>query len=1452
MKQYLSMVLAIVLLGLLNLGCPSGGGDSNEKDTGPDQTIDDVVDLVEDIPPQLDNKHPDENGEEILDLVFTDDKDVELIDLVDTLEEVDVSDVGDELDEVDVDLVDNVVQPTDLGKACETDLDCDSDAGCLLGFCTSYCKVGDQLIDEACSVASADSDWGTVFGCPEDMNVCMPGAVDDIALTCQTDGDCSAAGLAGFVCGGGFSFTDVEVAGRCLPILNRKPAGATCLESGSKCASLLCLHPNQDEELNGICSAYCDSETECPEDSLCTMHPLYEDDGELQGYGPLCTPIKGSLKDCSQDLSVCKFGKEFCDVVFSPGTYKPQFVCVESETTFGGWLGEPCSLNQPCFGGWCVFGDWDDKVDAYCTFACDDDEDCSPDTRCSMAHVAPYEGVLPYGEFEVGVCLRYAEDAPCFVSEANICEYEWSFCQQLGGVFGLGTCVDGDCPSDCPGKACKELDQCGNACLDACTANGGACLIEDECLSGNCVDGVCCDSTCDGICESCNLPAVSGACTAMEAGTDPASECGICQACDGSGQCGPHGIGMDPGDECGLCKVCGDAGECVTVAIDEDPESECGVCQLCDGEGSCAPIPYGDDPYEECEELEPESCQTTGVCNGEGACELWPEGVMCLDAQCVNVTYMPPAECNGLGICMSKPGETCAPFVCDNDNAMCKTMCMDTEDCIANHWCVAGQCEQLPACPVSTKLICNATIPGTTNGLMNDWFSYGCIPGVEYNGSDRIYAVKLDKATRISVTLLEADFDGALLLMEDACAPELSCAGFADLFPQGGEETITFDADAGAQYYLAVDGFSTDDKGNYKVLADCCQMQCAAENACGDDGCGGSCGTCQGGQLCYDGACQLCEDDPGEEPNDSCNEASPIMAGANEGFLMCPEGDLDWYAIELTEGQNVNFLLEFDSESVNLDMTLYGPGCNVYLDDSTSAEDEEVIELTVMEPGTYYVMVYSPDWDQAGYSLVADISEPDCLTSDDCQNPMHVCGLYECVMPPPPCDTVSSPVCDAFIAGDTTAKDMDFVDYTSCNAKFEGPEDVYKMNFVEETVVSVTLAGHAFVAGLAVLEQYCAEDWACVTASQGDGPGVGVVVTFKAKPGKFYYIVVDGVTADDFGTYSFSVDCCLPDCAGKACGPDGCGLECGQCAGDQDVCVDGACECVPSCDGKLCGSDGCGGDCGECLGEQEACEEGFCVCQPSCEGKVCGDDGCGTSCGECEEEMFACEEGVCVCQPFCEGIECGDDGCGGECGPCPAEQDLCEEGLCVCQPSCENLECGDDGCGGSCGECLGEQEICEEGLCACQPSCDGKMCGDDGCGGSCGECGAVEQCVDNVCGCGDDGGYEPNQMEQQATKLKAGLYEGLAICGAGDIDWYSFDFQSGDVVTITSFFENDDGDLDLFFKKLNDPMWIKTAANSTDNETFTTNPLPSTATYVLKVEGFQGANNAYTLEVSVQ
>ena len=89
--------------------------------------------------------------------------------------------------------------------------------------------------------------------------------------------------------------------------------------------------------------------------------------------------------------------------------------------------------------------------------------------------------------------------------------------------------------------ACTTDAQCvaPNTCIDnSCglKANGASCTIANECKSGFCAQGVCCDQACTGACRSC-VAGVLGACSNVATGTvDPEARC----ADQGGASCGTN------------------------------------------------------------------------------------------------------------------------------------------------------------------------------------------------------------------------------------------------------------------------------------------------------------------------------------------------------------------------------------------------------------------------------------------------------------------------------------------------------------------------------------------------------------------------------------------------------------------------------------------------------------------------------------------------------------------------------------------------------------------------------------------------------------------------------------------------------------------------------------------------------------------------------------------------
>ncbi len=105
-----------------------------------------------------------------------------------------------------------------------------------------------------------------------------------------------------------------------------------------------------------------------------------------------------------------------------------------------------------------------------------------------------------------------------------------------------GSCVAADCVAygtDCA----SDLECCSGLCDGKCGASpcaagqsfddegscrlvlGEPCNDGPACLSGRCVDGVCCSTACDGLCERCDSDEAVGTCKAAKIDTDPDGDC---------------------------------------------------------------------------------------------------------------------------------------------------------------------------------------------------------------------------------------------------------------------------------------------------------------------------------------------------------------------------------------------------------------------------------------------------------------------------------------------------------------------------------------------------------------------------------------------------------------------------------------------------------------------------------------------------------------------------------------------------------------------------------------------------------------------------------------------------------------------------------------------------------------------------------------------------------------
>ncbi len=172
--------------------------------------------------------------------------------------------------------------------------------------------------------------------------------------------------------------------------------------------------------------------------------------------------------------------------------------------------------------------------------------------------------------------------------------------------------------------------------------NGHACTLGGECDSGYCVDGVCCESACDGACLSCSATTKGG------------GEDGVCE---------PTPAGF-------VDSACADEGV-----------KNCATNGTCDGNGACALYPEGD------------ACGEGAVCT-KGVCTVPSEAN---DAGA-------PTLCDGDHLVTDSEGEhDCAPYRCALATNECLEECATNRDCAPGNSCNAdGTCSSLPALPMGT------------------------------------------------------------------------------------------------------------------------------------------------------------------------------------------------------------------------------------------------------------------------------------------------------------------------------------------------------------------------------------------------------------------------------------------------------------------------------------------------------------------------------------------------------------------------------------------------------------------------------------------------------------------------------------------------------------------------------------------------------------------------------
>ena len=729
-----------------------------------------------------------------------------------------------------------------LGNAEPSSADCGdiNDIGCCdaLGRVV-YCMEG-ALYCIDCAGGGPECGWDAGDGWYDCGTDGSPDPSGDNPMNCES---CDPACGEGYICQGGEC---VE----CNPDCEGKMCGSD--GCGGNCGECL------GQCLDGICHAGPGCEVGegpgcggCPcEACVCDLDPYCCDtqwDGQCVGE---CIGECGgcpALENCGDDECV---SAEFENCATCP----EDCPCGDGEVCYSGECCIPvCEVGSDCqsdgCGGMCP-----------CT---EDGGVCFNEACCQPACEGKACGADACG----GTCGECAEDEGCINFVCGIpvgpgcepsdvpgcggCECEECVCAM--DDYCCSTAWDGLCIMECVecGSCALPLESCGDATCDpAVFENCASCDADCACGEGEvCADGFCCATDCDG--KECGIDGCGGVCGECLPGDfcndgflcEPLPTCEVMEAiaCDETKEGDTTGhenlleeyscAGWDEsGPEIGY-SFTSDIDDTVTVTIEYDAELTdldiLGVAQTCTIQDCVA---YGN--------LEIAFDVTAGtpyffVVDGFGGAE----GAYSISVKCLSTCV---ADCDGKDCgddgCGGTCGECGAGFACQDFECVEST---GPGECLGPNEPSAPDC-----------------------GDVNDIGCCDDLGRVLYCQEGALYCIDCP-AVEAPVCGWVPDnnwYDCGSAGEEDPSgANPLACAGGCD--PACGPDESCIDGECVA-----------------------CEPDCTGA-ICGDDGCGGSCGTCSTG-TCFDGACH---GGPGCEPN---SEGEPGCGGCPCEACVC---ELDEY-----------------------------------------------------------------------------------------------------------------------------------------------------------------------------------------------------------------------------------------------------------------------------------------------------------------------------------------------------------------------------------------------------------------------------------------------------------------------------------------------------------------------------------------------------------------------------
>jgi hypothetical protein len=455
-------------------------------------------------------------------------------------------------------MTDSCLPKLDAGVMCTTDMQCLS-GHCANGVCC------DQACSGGCGVCNLSGQLGTCspkamsFACRVSTGACDPPEVcTGSSLDCPADVFANASTVCRAAAGG------CDVAEKCDGVSAQCPSDVVA-PSTMVCRPLAgaCDLPESCDGINGACPAdrFIDAGVQCRP----AMGGPCDAPESCTGASPTCPP-DGLFPGGTQCGSPsCGIGELFpaprCDDAGSCNTGAPTscngYQCVGTACLTSCTVTGQCDGTHQCDGGQCL------SLPGLGT-------PCTMDIQCSSGHCSD------------NVCCNVDCSGACKVcTSSGLCTNRAGGTDVEGGCSGYTCDGNGSCHTSCAGQppGSNYCNLPSHYCSDAgvCSppkASGpNRCASTYECASSNCTDGYCCNSPCNGVCESCAL--VPGTCTPHDAGSDPETGCGN-YVCNGASACTSSCSGVCS-TSCKASAYCDGTSHCVP---DLAPNSACtSTCQ---------------------------------------------------------------------------------------------------------------------------------------------------------------------------------------------------------------------------------------------------------------------------------------------------------------------------------------------------------------------------------------------------------------------------------------------------------------------------------------------------------------------------------------------------------------------------------------------------------------------------------------------------------------------------------------------------------------------------------------------------------------------------------------------------------------------------------------------------------------------------------------------------------